>query len=127
MISENNIRERSRALLDAYTELTGCGATPSIDGFLAIRAAAVSEISAGIGGAAAQQTRTTREPSPIETIPQPDAKSTIEVPQAGGSGAEVRRTEWVEIPDTDTDTDIVNSAPLSAFEILRNASDPWNE
>lgn len=143
-ITENDIRSRTRTLLEAYEELTGCGATPSIDAFLAIRTAAKVELAAGVGVEKSEKPKTARKPRakhttepsrPLTITPakadtdaeSPAAKVQPQIiptsqPQAISKPKPIEQMEQADTEEMQTD-----SEPLSAFEILRQAADPWNE
>lgn len=127
-MTEQEIREQTRLIMDAYMELTGDPSGPSIPEFLQIRAAAITELGAArpstgkrraepVYGRGRNAERETLRPVPAAPPDRPER--TGSVPAAG---AQTIKPQAIQ-PET---RPAEQEASRSDFDILRALKDPWN-
>lgn len=124
-MTEEQIRERTGQILEAYQGLTGLEIVPSVAEFLQMRAAAVEELEALPTPAPARKQprmstckKDETGEKPISVAAKPQRPSPVIRLAQGGS------------PESDVESDMgpfdEPAAGQSAFEILRRVQDPWN-
>lgn len=127
-MTEQEIREQTRLIMDAYMELTGDPSGPSIPEFLQLRAAAITELGAvrpstgkrraepayGRGRNAERETL-----RPVPAVPPDRPEKAGSVPAAS---AQTIKPQTIQ-PET---RPAEPEASRSDFDILRAIKDPWN-
>ena len=126
-MTEAQIREKTVLLYNAYEELTGADILLGVGEFLAMRKAAVEEMrTIGSGKGHIQTHQTTSKPSQAAVQP-PETQAQANVFQMKKEKTEdasepliqIKRAERVEKPKK-------ADKPMSDFDVLRAAGDPWN-
>lgn len=127
-MSEEEIRERTALLLDAYRELTGDDEAPGLPEFLQLRKAALEELGIPAG---AEKTRKVREaPKARAEKPKPASgqavrKNTAAVRKERAEGTPGAKV--VNMPARQEEFPAEQEEkPKSDFDILRSIVDPWN-
>ena len=117
---EEEIRERTGLLLDAYRDLNGDMAVPGIPDFLLLRTSAINEM--GLFNRKKNDKKESREGR--EALATRPVKK-----EADNSCAEKNvpgKTEGIRLVSGGTAMKAVEEAPESDFDILRKIKDPWN-
>lgn len=129
-ISEKKIREKSRDIIAAYKDATGCDVMLSVEEFLLLRSAAVSEIRNGYGGdrsdspAAAKPVSNTPVASPVTE--NNDNVQAIRFKKPSKRTSPQNHMHQSSVNPSNDDIMDDDTAELSDFELLRLAGDPWN-
>ena len=120
---EEEIRERTGILLDAYRDLTGDMAVPGIPDFLLLRSSAINEM--GLFNRKKEDKKEIREGR--EALATRPVKK-----EADNSSAEKNvpgKTEGIRLVSGGTALQAEEAGeeePESDFDILRKIKDPWN-
>lgn len=147
---EEDIRSRTKVILDAYAEVSGMDAVLDISDFLKVRMEAISELGGQIAGAKVKTT------ARLETSPQVEQRSPVQIPKTSSKPPEnasykesVQPASMQSVPvqtavpqnsepsalessgfePLDMGVEEMNSPeehPKSVFDILRGIKDPWN-
>lgn len=142
LIYEEDIRNKSRNIFDAYKDLAGVEISISIHDFLELRRSAISEISEGVGDF--HRTRGVAK-STGSILPNDSDKAGLNQSMDAAENPSQRTTVMESKPspkeesapqrekgDNTNDGDemyipIPDEEKKSPFELLRAAKDPWNE
>lgn len=127
-MTEQEIRDRTMLLMDAYRELTDDHCEPTIPEFLQLRAAAIGELRAS--PAAAKQRCSEPGPASAPQKPRKTAEEKKAPPTKEVSEHAVRmqtvKTQAPPQPAMQTVPETGQEEPESEFDILRRIKDPWN-
>lgn len=144
MLTEEDIRSRTKTIFDAYKEMSGVDISPDISDFLKIRMEAISELGGRIvdmGPRAVVKTEAKPQPqrnnASWDSVQDDPAVSPVKdsvvsenTPvQTPPAGEENIRKEVTGFEPLDTDFEKKETPapkPKSPFEILRSIKDPWN-
>ena len=127
-MTEQEIREQTRLIMDAYRELTDDPSGPSIPEFLQLRAAAITELGSARSSAGKRPAEPAYDrgrnaereiPRPVPAAPPDRTERTGNVLAAG---AQTIKPQIIQ-PETQT---AGPEASRSDFDILRAIKDPWN-
>lgn len=123
---EEEIRERTALLLDAYRELTGDTCVPGIPDFLELRKAALEEL--GLPAVAEKSPEIVRK-APAARSERP--RTAARQPERKKVSAEIKARQdetpaakVVNMPAREEE--FPDEVPRSDFDILRSIVDPWN-
>ena len=118
-MEERDIRGQTENILGAYRSLTGIDAIPSIQEFLQIRSAAVTELTS-----IRQESRT--EEALSRPAPLPPAKKERQHTAGKSTHISQPHTAAPHVEPAIAGETEVPEKPKSDFEILRSMKDSWN-
>jgi hypothetical protein len=122
-VREEQIRERTVLLLEAYRDLTGDMAVPGIPDFLLLRSSAINEL--GLLNRKKVDKKEIREGS--EALAMRPVKK--EVDKSSAEKSLPGKTEGIRLVSGDAalpEEDAGEEVSESDFDILRKIKDPWN-
>lgn len=127
---ENELRDKTAEILDAYIELTGYSGGISIDDFLHIRKEAEEELKYNIRPHTGRiSKRQTEKSAGIDRqAPVAPVKKTVpEAPKTPAAAVEPEKPKHpaFQVVDTSEEPEESTTEP-DDYEILRQMEDPWN-